>query len=261
MTIIAISDVHLGFEDCNDSAFDKFLDWVGTRDDVDRLVICGDFLDMWRRDPAGVVFENSDIIVKLHALQPKIKVHYVGGNHDYHVTELKNFGYKLEFSEDLTIMEGNIRHTFKHGYEFDPSQNKIYFNALCYTTDEQGDVISEAWEILMQGKKWLDRIKAFFSREKGRARSEMKRMLTTPKERLKDMMDVVEKNACTSVGEGEILIFGHTHRPFVNKRENVANTGCWVSDAPVQNTYVEIKDGKIALKVFGGVEVTERLEC
>ena len=261
MTIIAISDVHLGFKDCNDGAFDKFLDWIGTRDDVDHLVICGDFLDMWRRDLAGVVLENSDIIAKLHALQPKIKVQYVAGNHDYHVTELKNFGYKLDFREKLAFTKNNIRHIFRHGYEFDDYQFRFYFDALCHTTDDEGNTSSEAWEILMQGKKWLDGVKAFFKREKGRSRRDMERMLTPPKERLKDMMGDVERDACNSIGEGEILIFGHTHRPFVNEQGNVANTGCWVSDAPLQNTYVEIKDGKIALKVFEGEEVTERREC
>jgi predicted phosphodiesterase len=71
----------------------------------------------------------------------------------------------------------------------------------------------------------------------------------------------VEKKACNSVEKGEVLIFGHTHKPFINTKENAANAGSWVKDLTPSNTYLEIKAGKISLKVFGGKDITERLEC
>jgi len=89
----------------------------------------------------------------------------------------------------------------------------------------------------------------------------MKRMLTKPKDRLNEIIDVVERNACQSVKENEALVFGHTHEPFINKKENVANCGSWQRDALPQDTYIEIKDGKMALKIFKGEEITERAEC
>jgi predicted phosphodiesterase len=57
------------------------------------------------------------------------------------------------------------------------------------------------------------------------------------------------------------LVFGHTHRPFVNTSENVINTGSWVTDAPVHNTYVRIDAGRPRLYVYGGSEITQREEC
>jgi predicted phosphodiesterase len=50
------------------------------------------------------------------------------------------------------------------------------------------------------------------------------------------------------LGKDDNLIFGHTHRPFVD--EHVANTGSWVSDSQVQNTYLIVDEGKMRLKHF-----------
>jgi UDP-2,3-diacylglucosamine pyrophosphatase LpxH len=57
----------------------------------------------------------------------------------------------------------------------------------------------------------------------------------------------------------EILIFGHTHRPFINQQENLVNSGSWVTNEDVHNTYVELKDGKPRLFVYGKGEITLRV--
>ena len=262
MTTIVVSDVHLGYKNCNKKDFNDFLDVLSKRDDVNQIAICGDFLDMWRRDPAGVVLENVDIFDKLQNLQKSgTTIYYVAGNHDYHVLKLKNFGYQFTFYEEFPLTIDDIKYKFLHGYEFDRGQDKIYFDALCYSTDELGDMANNAWEIHNRGKSWWKRISGFF--KKGKDMGNLKILLTPPEERLKDVtvIDEVEKNACSSVKEGEVLIFGHTHKPFINTKENVANAGSWVKDHTPSNTYLEIKDGKISLKVFGGEDITERLEC
>ena len=78
---------------------------------------------------------------------------------------------------------------------------------------------------------------------------------------MKETYKEVEKRACSSVKPSEILVFGHTHRPFINKKENVVNTGSWVTDSPVHNTFVELANGKPRLFVFDKGEITERVEC
>jgi predicted phosphodiesterase len=52
---------------------------------------------------------------------------------------------------------------------------------------------------------------------------------------------------------GDKLVYGHTHRPFVNEEATVANTGSWVNEGPAdrpRNTYLVIKDGHMELKAF-----------
>ena len=46
----------------------------------------------------------------------------------------------------------------------------------------------------------------------------------------------------------------------MKKAENVVNSGSWVKDAAITNTYVELSGGKPRLFVFGGNEVTDRKE-
>jgi hypothetical protein len=58
----------------------------------------------------------------------------------------------------------------------------------------------------------------------------------------------------------EVFIFEHTRRPFVNKDENLESTGSWFTDAPIHNTFVQIKGDKPKLFVFDGAEITERAD-
>jgi predicted phosphodiesterase len=80
----------------------------------------------------------------------------------------------------------------------------------------------------------------------------------SPEKRLSQILGDVEHHACSTVKKGEILVFGHTHHPFINEAENVVNTGCWVTDSPVYDTVVELSGGKPRLSIFEGREIIER---
>ena len=79
-----------------------------------------------------------------------------------------------------------------------------------------------------------------------------------PETRLSQILGDVEKRAISAVKKGEILVFGHTHHPFINEAEDVVNAGCWATDSTVHNTVVELSGGKSKLSVFVGNEITER---
>ncbi len=265
--IIAVSDVHLGYMSrdktqslSNRDDFNRFLDNVLDADDIDKFVICGDLLDMWRRDISGVVVENAETLHKLHMLTSKMDVYYIVGNHDYHMHELRNFKYQFEISKEKILQEGGKTYHFKHGYDFDPLMNEVYFNALCYSNDELEDIATRAYEVWIKWREWKDVLLALFKKEKIQ---EHLRKMATPVEirvTLADR-DKINLRACRAVKEGEILVFGHTHKPFINEKENVVNLGSWVKDAQIQNTYLEIKNGGMALKKFQSGEITERLRC
>ena len=107
-------------------------------------------------------------------------------------------------------------------------------------------------------KYWLFSILNF---EKNRIRERAEHLQINPEVRLQNTIGSIEKKACASVQPAEILVFGHTHRPFVNRLENVVNSGSWVTDAAIHNTYVELSEGKPRLFIFGGQEITDRKEC
>ncbi len=261
MGIIAVSDVHLGYVNpdnkkeslSNKDDFEKFLDMVANMAGIDKLVLAGDVCDLWVRDPVGAILENADTLYKLQMLQSKMEVYYVIGNHDYYLRKLDNFKYQFKFYErdSLTLQDSGKTYRFKHGYDFEPIMNEIYFDALCYSGDELGNIASRAYQLFT---KWSKKLVG---------KEQFDAMLEPAKKRLSpEKTTNIELKACGSVKDGEILVFGHTHKPFINKKGNVVNLGSWVKDAQIQNTYLEVKDGKMALKKFpDGKEITDRKDC
>lgn len=250
--IIAVSDVHLGYEKCNKNDFLRFLARCDSMD-IDHLVLLGDIIDFWRRNNAKIATENADILAKIADLNVK-KIHYVPGNHDYYLLKLNERyeeNYPFTVSKFLRLEDGGSKFYFIHGYELEVLANleplsienyEKFSEKMCFTEDVLGWFASNLWSILERGDSIGGRISA---------------MKKTPHER-KDIDKVynlaVSEAAYMLLGmkPGEKLVFGHTHRPFLTKKRNVVNTGSWVDELSknAQNSYVEISKGEIELKFF-----------
>lgn len=261
--IVITSDQHLGYEHSNVNDFVNFLDFILARNDVQSLVLLGDLIDMWRRDVSGLFLCFSEITKKLLELRDsrKTDVYIVAGNHDYHLLKLQTKDYKFRFYQELpslpptfndgsiTKISANRKYIFKHGWEFDLAQHPLVMEALCHNmSDTAGHARSSIYNILQIAKDQFDEelkeIIDFHNERKGYVQN----LLLPPEERLKSYLGDVEKKAYASVNEGETLVFGHTHRPFISSDGKVINTGSWVADAEIHNTFVEIEDKEA--KVF-----------
>ena len=260
MKVVVTSDQHLGYANADKTAFNAFLDNLSQESDVTHMVLLGDVVDMWRRDAAGVFLEHHDTVAKLLALKSKgVQVFYVAGNHDYHVVDLVNPAYPLEFRKELSLTDGQFNYRFVHGYQFDPEQKIPLMAFLCRVMSDQGGALeNNLWTDFNSLNNIFSKIEPSFVKADLAAMAE--RLHRRPEDRLKESLNKINMTACNEVKPGEVLIFGHTHVPFVNKAENVANTGSWVKDAAIYNTYVELSGGKPRLFVFGGHEITERTE-
>jgi UDP-2,3-diacylglucosamine pyrophosphatase LpxH len=257
MKVIVTSDQHLGYQNSDKESFKQFLNQLNQDPTVTDFVLLGDVVDMWRRDVSGVFLENWDVIKIVMALKEKMNVYYVAGNHDFHVLRLLNHNYPFNFLMNLTIHDESWTYKFLHGWEFDPDQAPPIMEALCRVmSDETGNFESGAWVTLTRNRSDL-----FLPVEKKRIREKTEHLQINPEARLASTIASIEKRACASVQPGEIVVFGHTHKPFVNEKENVVNSGSWVTDAAIHNTYVELTKGKPRLLVFGGQEIRERVEC
>jgi len=274
LKVVVVSDVHLGY-DCSDrDKFDQFLDHLSQDSDATHFVLLGDIVDMWRRDASGVFLESHGLLEKILALTKKMKVYFLAGNHDYHLRHLVNNNkpgrfYPIQFIPDpsynvendpekehtgfvLNDEDSNCQYLFKHGWEYDPEQHRPVMESMCHVmSDDAGDVESTVWSVLTQGpKEWLVWLKSHVEPD---LRQQIRDVQIRPEDRLKDSLGQVEQNACKDVKPNQVLVFGHTHIPFVNTKENVANTGSWVTDAADRyDTYVELSNGKPRLFVFGG---------
>lgn len=254
--ITVVSDIHIGFDRCNKEDFLRFLDTCNTAD-IDHLVLLGDILDFWRRNNAQVVVEkeNEKILAKLSNLNVK-NIYYVVGNHDYYLLRLNERyagNYPFSISKSLRLEDGGRKFYFIHGYELEVLANleplsiesyEKFSEKMCFTEDVLGWFASHLWDL---------------PEKRGGVWKQTGIMKKPPYER-KDIDKVynlaVSKAAYMLLGmkRDENLVFGHTHRPFINKEGTVVNTGSWVDEPELskeyQNSYVEISDGKIKLKYF-----------
>ncbi len=271
MKTIVVSDIHLGSKSCDKRAFDDFL--VSLREDKELtdLVVLGDFVDMWRRDASGVFLENMETMLLLKGLGKEIRLHFVAGNHDYHLLRLRNtaahYRYPFEFKERLEVSDGPFTYRFLHGYEFEYGKEhelmKIVMEALCHVmSDSEGAEEDEFWTYILKTLGNLHFSAVTRSLEGHDTFVKTKSLMEGPETRLADRLKETEREAhlAHSGAKDEILVFGHTHHPFINAKGNVVNTGSWVLEANPHNTFVVLKAGKPGLFVFGGGEVLERID-
>ena len=231
LKMVIVSDVHLGYKNCDKDSFNRFLDSLQPDKEVTDLILLGDIVDMWRRDASGVFLENWDIVQKIISLKQKMRVHYVAGNHDYHVLYIQGHSYPFSFTKSLKFTDGDHTYTISHGHEFDPHQKTALMESLCHVMYDN----IESYENLFG-------------------------VTQPPEKRLSQILGDIEHSACSTVKKGEILVFGHTHHHFINEAENLVNAGSWVADSRVHNTFVELSGGKPKLSIFEGHEITERAQ-
>lgn len=256
--IIVVSDVHLGYEYCNAGDFLNFLDNCISHE-IDHLILLGDVFEFWRRNNADIILDkvNTDIIARLG--DPRIKkVHYVIGNHDYYMLNLYerriNEGQPFPFtiSKSLRLTDGGKKFFFIHGYELEVLANlepltieayESLSERLCMAKDTLGGYITSLWNLWKNRSVFAAKI-GYIEKPPAERKgiSKADRLATSP-------------GAYLFLGKmpDEILVYGHTHRPYVSEDGMVVNTGSWVSEKGKDrrfNTYLKIEDGRFELKDY-----------
>jgi predicted phosphodiesterase len=111
---------------------------------------------------------------------------------------------------------------------------------MCWNSDKKGSFVSKLWDTIHTvSKEEVDELKL-----KPSDRKDM--------ENLYEFATYPAKYLFLGMQEGETLIFGHTHLPFLEKEHKIANTGAWVDEfgEDIQNSYIEINEGEMELKFF-----------
>jgi len=248
--IIAVSDVHLGYSRSNKADFVRFLDWVSVQPDITDFVLAGDILDFWRRDMVAVTMENADVMARLIAMyRSGMKIHYIAGNHDYTVRHLNIFPNRFKFSTKVELVEDGVEYTFVHGHEFDPEQNPVFFDPLCYTNDQAGRFADRVWatysKYVSPVKYPLEWIRQWISKRT------IDEMVKPPEDR-GYVSTFTPSAALSTTMEGKVIVSGHTHVPGIHKEKNMVDIGSWVRHPTrVSNTYVVIDGNEIQLRRFG----------
>jgi UDP-2,3-diacylglucosamine pyrophosphatase LpxH len=259
----------LGSENSEKETFNAFLSSLREDDELTDLVLLGDIVEMWHRDAAGVFLENWDTVGILKDLQKRINVHWVAGNHDYHLLKLKNrapyYRYPFEFKESLELVDGDTTYRFMHGYEFEYGNETKFIRPileiLCHVmSDSEGAQKEEMWTYLARKMSELQYSIITERGEKGNLKITTGSIEDRPEVRLKNRIEGIERLAYMEAHKkpGQVLIFGHTHDPFICRGETLVNTGSWEKEATPHNTYVVLQKGKPRLFVYNGEEIKER---
>jgi len=252
--IIVVSDIHLGYAKSNPESFRKFLEQCAEIE-IEHFIILGDLMDFWRANIAQVITDHHDILDQIGHLKAA-NIHYLPGNHDYYIHRLAERypdHYPFKVSNRLRLKDGGSSFNFVHGHElelyanFEPMSLDLYERAserMCFTERITGGIATRIWDFL-ENRNDMSR-KADVIRRPPDERASIDRVHEL----------AISKGAYLLLGmqPSDKLVYGHTHKPFINKEKTVANTGSWVVEGPadrLRNTYVRIEKGEMELRRFG----------
>ena len=117
-------------------------------------------------------------------------------------------------------------------------------------SNEAGHTESHIYDILQKLRDRLDKELRDLIDYHNQRGGYVKHLLLPPEERLKSSISDVEKKAYSTVNDGQVLVFGHTHRPFISSDLKLVNCGSWVKDAKINNTFVEIDGDDVNIFQF-----------
>ncbi|MBP1909359.1 UDP-2,3-diacylglucosamine diphosphatase [Methanolobus bombayensis] len=269
MSIVAVSDVHLGMRGAKEKDFIDFIEYIRHRR-IDHLVLLGDIVDIWRRDFTKAVMECSKSLSILNDMLDETEVHYVVGNHDFYLLRMSevlkdNFPFKVKKHE--VIKDINQEFFFFHGYQLEVLCNPYYKSMktyeafsehMCLAGDDAGNAAEMVWEEIQSKRSFWDTLKRFPSEPK----SALQSMMEPPEKRIRNYHrhNVIEpimelaaaktRHFLLNVRPEQYLIYGHTHLAYVDDRNKVANTGSWGFGDKKDLEYIEIVDDKVKVKEF-----------
>lgn len=269
MSIVAVSDVHLGMKEAKEDKFREFIEFIASRK-VEHFVLLGDIIDIWRRDFTKAVQECSEALTDLNELLDKTKVHYIVGNHDYYMlrmSELYGENFPFEVKKSTVIKSRKIDFFFFHGYQLEVLCNPYYKSMKTYETfseqmclmgDDTGNAADSLWKLIQSHSSLLDNLK----RIPENPYAALKSMMEPPEVRIRNyhkhnVIDPINALAAAETRHflfkmrpEHYLVFGHTHYPFVKDTNRVANTGSWGFGEDKKCYYVEIDNDVISLNEF-----------
>lgn len=159
--IIVVADLHLGSQLANKSGFFEFIREFlePNQNDISRIILLGDILDLWRNTNSQVMLQNLDILTELGRLD--MKKNYIVGNHDYAIFSLlsqstssvpsDSTGVLDQVSKTLDLRSNGLKLKFIHGHQVDywPALRfyEIFSQAMCFV-DSEDQELSDVWNII-----------------------------------------------------------------------------------------------------------------
>ncbi len=239
MKIVFIADSHLkGLGDPNQEALCTFLDGLFK---IDKLVILGDFFDMWVGLNDVVYEQYKPVLKSLFALtESGVELIYIEGNHDFHMGPYFTETLKAKvYDESCGLMLDDKRIYMAHGDTINMTTGYRLLRATL-----RGPILKLARAIIPPPMAWnIGKAMSHGSRSYGEGNE--KTAIITEKAH-----KIFAKKMLADGFDGVIL--GHSHAAGVHKNllegspGFYANPGGWMND----HTFLVYEDGEFSVKNF-----------
>lgn len=230
-----ISDVHLGYKDCQAQYLLDFLNAI----ECDVLYLVGDIVDLWSMKRQ--FFWHPSHYDVLALIQQKAKegtrVIYIPGNHDEtfrHYANESLFGIEVH-KQYIHTTKANKRFLLLHGDDLDSATR---YNKLISIAGDAG------YDLLLFLNRWTNRIRRLFGGNYWSLASWIKARVNKAREAI----DAFEKAAIHEAKKQAVdgIICGHIHHPAVKVVDGIlyCNDGDWIESC---TALVENSSGRIEL--------------
>jgi UDP-2,3-diacylglucosamine pyrophosphatase LpxH len=230
-----ISDVHLGYKDCQAQYLLDFLNAI----ECDVLYLVGDIVDLWSMKRQ--FFWHPSHYDVLALIQQKVKdgtrVIYIPGNHDETFRQYADeslFGIEVH-QQYIHTTKANKRFLLLHGDDFDSATR---YNKLISIAGDAG------YDLLLFLNRWTNRIRRLFGGHYWSLASWIKARV----HKAREAIDAFEKAAIHEAKKQGVdgIICGHIHHPAVKVVDGIlyCNDGDWIENC---TALVENDCGRIEL--------------
>jgi predicted phosphodiesterase len=237
---VVLSDLHLVYGGTEVVAVETIIDRLESNP-PDELIINGDLYELWRGDLAGMMWLTSRFTDMLVDLRDRgVKITYLQGNHDDYLSRHLDDNPDYPFDQQLdyrTTFDG-VDFFFTHGHKYEPTYLPPTNDALAVTDDHAGNLADRLWDARPAPGNPIETVAlaalgpaAGFFNPDGLQQNNLRRK-------------PIEVGIRANTAPDEWGVIGHTHVPYVDEEERIANSGSFTSG---QATYLVIENGEVTL--------------
>ena len=243
---IFLSDIHLGFNGCQNEKLEHFLSSVG----CENLYLVGDIIDFWSMEDKFYWPEGHQKVLNTFDQMFKngTNIFYISGNHDDPLRD-RDLKENLKFKNNNYAEIMNVLSNFKH-------EEKYEFLSI-----KHGKIIvlhGDQYDAVTSNAKWISKLGGILydaliviNRPLSKYLKNLTKKIVSS---LSGFQQLVKKECEDGGYRG--LICGHNHRPEILKFKThyYLNTGDWVESC---SAIVEESDGTIKLiKIGDNLKIT-----
>ena len=243
---IFLSDIHLGFNGCQNKKLEHFLSSVG----CENLYLVGDIIDFWSMEDKFYWPEGHQKVLNTFDQMFKngTNIFYISGNHDDPLRD-RDLKENLKFKNNNYAEIMNVLSNFKH-------EEKHEFLSI-----KHGKIIvlhGDQYDAVTSNAKWISKLGGILydaliviNRPLSKYLKNLTKKIVSS---LSGFQQLVKKECEDGGYRG--LICGHNHRPEILKFKThyYLNTGDWVESC---SAIVEELDGTIKLiKIEEDLKIT-----